>query len=156
VVLDVPQLLRSAREGSKASALPATDDVSKPAPYRILVAEDSITSRMLVKATLETAGYRVVTAVDGMDAWARLRSQAFDLLVSDVEMPRLDGFALTTRLRADPATAQLPVVLVTSLEKTEDRDKGLDCGADAYVVKSSFDQDKLLDTVRRLIGRAVA
>jgi two-component system chemotaxis sensor kinase CheA len=125
-----------------------------PAPAEtrtILVAEDSITSRMLLKGILESAGYNVRIAVDGMEAFTLLRAERFDLVVSDVEMPRLNGFDLTTRIRADKKLAELPVVLVTALETREDRERGIDAGANAYLVKSSFDQSNLLEAVRRLI-----
>jgi two-component system chemotaxis sensor kinase CheA len=117
----------------------------------ILVAEDSITSRALLKSILESAGYAVTTAVDGMEAYTALKTTAFDLLVSDVEMPRMDGFGLTARVRADKQLAELPVVLVTALESREHRERGIDVGANAYIVKSSFDQSNLLEIVRRLI-----
>ncbi len=105
---------------------------------------------MLLKGILESAGYRVKTAVDGAEAYTFLRTDKFDLVVSDVEMPRLNGFDLTARIRADKKLARLPVVLVTALESREDRERGIDVGADAYIVKSSFDQSNLLDAVRRL------
>ena len=123
---------------------------AKAATKSILIAEDSITSRMLLKGILEGAGYRVKTAVDGMDAFTILRAERFDLVVSDVEMPRLNGFDLTARIRADRKLAELPVVLVTALESREDRERGIDVGASAYLVKSSFDQSNLLEAVRRL------
>lgn len=117
----------------------------------VLVAEDSITSRLLLKGVLEACGYRVKTAVDGMEALTLLRTEPFDLLVSDVEMPRLNGFDLVTRVRADRKLAELPVVLVTALATREDRERGVEVGADAYLVKSNFDQSNLLETVRRLL-----
>jgi two-component system, chemotaxis family, sensor kinase CheA len=117
----------------------------------ILVAEDSITSRMLVKGILESAGYAVKTAVDGAEAFALLRTEHFDLVVSDVEMPRLNGFDLTAKIRADKELADLPVVLVTALETREDRERGVDVGANAYLVKSNFNQSDLIEAVRRLI-----
>ncbi len=120
-------------------------------PQRLLIAEDSFTSRGLLKAILEGAGYRVATANDGLEAWNALKQGAFDLLVSDVEMPRMDGFTLTSRIRDDRELAQLPVVLVTALHSTEDRARGLEAGANAYLVKSGFEQDSLLDAIRRLI-----
>ena len=86
-----------------------------------------------------------------MEAFAALRTQAFDIVISDVEMPRLNGFGLTARIRADKKLAQLPVILVTALETREDRERGIDAGANAYLVKSSFDQSNLLDTLRRLL-----
>ena len=106
---------------------------------------------MLIKNILESAGYKVTTAVDGMEAFGLLRTESFDLLVSDVEMPRLNGFGLTARIRADKKLGELPVVLVTALETREDRERGVDAGANAYIVKSSFDQSNLIEAVQRLI-----
>jgi two-component system chemotaxis sensor kinase CheA len=114
------------------------------------VAEDSITSRMLLKGILESAGYRVKTAVDGMEAFTALRTERFDALVSDVEMPRLNGFDLTARIRADRTLSELPVILVTALESREHRERGVDVGASAYLVKSDLDQSDLLEALRRL------
>ncbi len=118
----------------------------------ILVAEDSITSRLLLMGILESAGYIVKTAVDGLEAYTALRTAQFDLVVSDVEMPRLNGFDLTARIRADRKLAALPVILVTALEKREDRERGVEAGANAYLVKSSLDQSNLLEAVRRLVS----
>ncbi len=148
-ILNVADLLKSARKTGGASA-PAPAAAKTSESGAILVAEDSITSRMLLKGILESAGYRVKTAVDGAEAYTFLRTDKFDLVVSDVEMPRLNGFDLTARIRADKKLARLPVVLVTALESREDRERGIDVGADAYIVKSSFDQSNLLDAVRRL------
>jgi two-component system chemotaxis sensor kinase CheA len=149
-ILNVADLLKSARRtGSSAARVAAA---AKPAEATtVLVAEDSITSRMLIKSILESAGYKVKTAVDGMEAFTLLRAEKFDLVVSDVEMPRLNGFDLTARIRADKKLAELPVVLVTALETREDRERGIDVGANAYIIKSSFDQSNLLDAVRRLV-----
>jgi two-component system chemotaxis sensor kinase CheA len=148
-ILDVTQLIRSARRApvqrASASAPPAT----AAAAVRVLIAEDSITSRMLLKSILESAGYSVKTAVDGLEALTLLRSETFDILVSDVEMPRLDGFALTARVRADRQLAELPVVLVTALASREDRERGVEVGANAYLVKSELDQSNLLEALRR-------
>jgi two-component system chemotaxis sensor kinase CheA len=116
------------------------------------VVEDSITSRTLLKNILESAGYCVSTAVDGVDGYTTLKTGAFDLVVSDVEMPRMDGFGLTARIRADKQFTRLPVVLVTALGSREHRERGIDAGANAYIVKSSFDQSNLLEVVQRLIG----
>ena len=123
------------------------------AAARILVVDDSITSRSLEQSVLSAAGYQVVTAVDGAEAWRTLERQEFALVVSDVEMPRLDGFGLCERIRATERTASMPVILVTSLDESAHRARGLEVGADAYITKSSFDQDTLLDTVRMLLGR---
>lgn len=130
----------SVRQASSASAL-----------KRVLVVEDSITSRLLLKHILEGAGYQVTTAVDGLEALSQLRQEDFDAVVSDIEMPQMDGLALTERIRANPKTEDMPVILVTSLQSPEEKERGLRAGADAYVVKGSFDQDNLLTTIRRLI-----
>ncbi len=150
-ILNVPDLLNSALRPLSRNAV-AHSQKRQPAPRKaILLAEDSITSRSLLKNILESAGYTVSTAVDGLEALTALRSGVFDLLVSDVEMPRMDGFALTGAVRADPRLSELPVVLVTSLESRQHRERGVEAGANAYIVKSSFDQDNLLEVVRRLI-----
>jgi two-component system chemotaxis sensor kinase CheA len=149
-VLNVADLLKSGRHAGSPVRLVAERTPAPPEAKRILVAEDSITSRMLLKGILESAGYRVKTVVDGMEAFAALRAERFDALVSDVEMPRLNGFDLTARVRADRALAELPVVLVTALETREHRERGLDVGANAYLVKSNLDQSNLLEALRRL------
>lgn len=151
-ILNVADLLRSA---VKVVAAPVATQVDKQEAVvetkSIVVVEDSITSRALLQSILESAGYKVVTAVDGIDALTRLKTERFDLVVSDVEMPRMDGFDLTLKIRADKALAPLPVILVTALESREHRERGVDAGANAYIVKSSFDQSNLLEIVRRLI-----
>jgi two-component system chemotaxis sensor kinase CheA len=153
-VLHVPDLLRSAvrqaaaPQPARADAHNGRDDA---AARKLLVAEDSITSRTLLKGILEGAGYQVETAADGVEALAALRRGGFDLVVSDVDMPRLNGFGLTAKLRADRKLAELPVVLVTALDSREDREHGIDVGASAYIVKSSFDQGHLLEVVERLL-----
>jgi two-component system chemotaxis sensor kinase CheA len=121
---------------------------------RILVADDSITTRTLEQSVLESAGYQVFTAVNGEDAWETLEREGADALVADVEMPRMDGFALCRRVRSSERFRELPIVLVTGLESAADRARGLEAGADAYIVKSSFDQASLLDAVHQLIGDA--
>ena len=150
-VLNVPDLMKSAVRS--ITAVRAAEKVEKePARTgRILVAEDSITARILIKNILETAGYQVATAVDGTDAFTQLRSGEFDLVVSDVDMPRMSGFELTARIRDDKKLGELPVVLVTALESREDRERGIEVGANAYIVKSSFDQSNLLEVIRRLL-----
>jgi two-component system, chemotaxis family, sensor kinase CheA len=150
-ILNVADLLKSARRLGRPFLRPVAATTGGTAAKSILVAEDSITSRMLLKGILESAGYVVKTAVDGVDALTLLRMQTFDLVVSDVEMPRLNGFDLTRTIRADKKLAELPVVLVTALETREDRERGIDVGANAYIVKSSFDQSNLLEAVGRLV-----
>jgi two-component system chemotaxis sensor kinase CheA len=151
-VLNVHDLLRSAlRQDFPARPTRNLTSMAAPARKSILIAEDSITARTLFKHVLEAAGYRVRTAVDGLDAWGLLTGEDFDLVVSDVEMPRMSGFDLTAKIRQDTRMGDVPVILITSLETREDRERGLDVGASAYIVKKSFDQSDLLDTISRLI-----
>lgn len=150
-ILHPGDLYASALATTGSSLARRAEDGAAERPRRLLIAEDSFTSRGLLKAILEDAGYRVTTVNDGLDAWNALKQEAFDLLVTDVEMPRMDGFALTSRLRADPELAELPVILVTALESSEDRARGLEAGANAYLAKSGFGRDSLLDAIRRLI-----
>lgn len=119
---------------------------------RILVVDDSITTRTLEQSILEAAGYDVRTAVDGADGWKVLQEHGCDVVVADIEMPRMDGFALCEAIRGSKRFKQLPVVLVTALESPEHRARGLEVGADAYIGKSSFDQQNLLDTINQLVG----
>lgn len=118
---------------------------------KILVVDDSFTSRGLLKSIIEAAGYQVTTANDGHEAWNILKQTSFDLLVSDIEMPKMDGFVLTSKIRSDHSLQELPVILVTALQSPEDQTRGLEAGANAYLVKSSFEQDSLLDAIARLL-----
>ena len=154
VILNTADLLRSAVRVAEAGG---TRFTGTPEPgvkqhvRNILVADDSVTSRMLLKNIIESAGYSVVTAVDGADAITALKSREFDLLVSDVEMPRMDGFELTAKIRADKKLAELPVILVTALGSREHQERGIDVGANAYIVKSSFDRSNLIEVIRKLL-----
>ncbi len=147
-ILNVSDLMISAAKGSPAHTGTLAAEPQKK--ISILVVEDSITSRTLLKTILESAGYEVATAVDGVDAFTALKSREYDLVVSDVEMPRMNGFDLAAKIRADRKLSELPVVLVTALESRRDRERGMDVGADAYIVKSSFEHSNLLEVVRRL------
>jgi chemotaxis protein histidine kinase CheA len=120
---------------------------------RVLVVEDSVGVRELERAILEAAGYDVDTAVDGLDGAARLRDEPADLVLSDVEMPGMDGFTLTRTIRETRGWEHVPVLIMTSRGSPEDQRAGLDAGANAYLLKSEFDQAELIDTVRRLVGR---
>jgi chemotaxis protein histidine kinase CheA len=120
---------------------------------RVLVVEDSLGVRELQRSILESAGYDVVTAVDGLDGAARLQGGPVDLVLSDVEMPGMDGFTLTRTIRRTRGWENVPVVIMTSRGDDADRRAGLDAGADAYLLKREFDQRALVDTVRRLVGR---
>ncbi|MBC7473296.1 MAG: response regulator [Candidatus Sericytochromatia bacterium] len=117
----------------------------------ILIAEDSITSRTLLKNILETSGYDVTTTVDGYEAYLILIQKTFDLVISDVEMPRMTGFELTKKIRETEKIANIPVILVTSLSSKEHKEKGIEVGANAYIVKTEFDQENLLQIIPKLI-----
>ena len=142
------QPLVRAGEPAKAAPEPASE------PPNVLVVEDSLAVRELQRSILEAAGYRVETAHDGRAALDRLeRDETIDLVLTDVDMPNLDGIALTEAIRAHPIHSTLPVVVVTSRGEEDDRRRGMEAGADAYMVKRGFDQHVLLETVERLIGR---
>ncbi|MEO5904483.1 MAG: response regulator [Gemmatimonadaceae bacterium] len=149
LVVDVPALLANRASNQSANFAPARVVVRR----RILIVDDSITTRSLEESVLGASGYDVKTAVDGAQAWEILQNGEWDLVVSDIEMPRMDGIELCRKIRESSRTQSLPVILVTSLDKADDRMRGLAAGADAYITKSSFDQDVLLDTIRQLIGR---
>lgn len=123
-----------------------------PVKKVVLVVDDSITTRTLEQSVLESAGYQVLTAVDGADGWKLLQERGCDIVVTDVEMPRMDGFALCEAIRSSKRLKSLPVVLVTALETPEHRSRGLQVGADAYLGKSSFDQKNLLEVIDQLVG----
>lgn len=150
-ILNVHELLDTAFSMRTETAPPAAARQESRKKKRILIVEDSVTSRTLLKSILSAAGYEVQTAVDGIEGYTMLKSEPFDCVVSDVEMPRLDGFGLTERIRQDPALARLPVILVTGLESREHKEKGIAVGANAYITKSGFAQNNLLETIRRFI-----
>jgi two-component system chemotaxis sensor kinase CheA len=145
--------LRLARAGARAGAVAGHE---RPAATvsrrrRVLVVDDSLTTRMLERGILEAAGYDTLVAGDGAEALGLLAREAVDLVISDVEMPNLDGFGLTAAIRRDERLRHLPVVLVTSLDDPEHRERGVSAGADAYLGKRTFDQGQLLDTIGRLL-----
>ncbi len=149
-VLRVPALLRGARElkegvGVKPAAVERRE-------ITILVVDDSVNTREIEKNILEAYGYAVVMAEDGMEAYEKAMERRYDAVITDVEMPRLDGFSLTERLRRDENYRDTPIIIVTSREKEEDKRRGIAVGANAYIVKGSFEQSNLLDTVQNLVG----
>lgn len=150
LILRPADLLRSIRESPRP---PMSSHMPEETPHQpvVLVVDDSITTRTMEKNLLEAAGYQVMVAVDGIEAWTFLKSERVDLVVSDVDMPRMDGLELTAKIRADRDMADLPVILVTALESRDDKERGLEVGANAYLVKSSFDQSNLLEFIRRLL-----
>jgi two-component system, chemotaxis family, sensor kinase CheA len=150
MVLNPQDLVKSALKGSTSGAIVErlTEVRTKT---RVLLVEDSIPIRTQVKRILESAGYDVTAAVDGLDGFNKLRSGQFDAVVSDVEMPNLTGLELTARIRQYSEYDELPVILVTTLAKEEDKRRGADAGANAYLTKGDFDQSLLLNTLRRLV-----
>lgn len=150
MVLNPYDLLKTLRK-EFVVVVPKTLEEQPVAKKVVLLAEDSITTRTQEKRILEGAGYEVVTAVDGMDAYNKLGSRTFDAVVSDIMMPNMTGLMLTAKIRAHKKYADLPIILVTSLASEDDQRRGLEAGADAYISKPSFDQQALLDCLARLI-----
>jgi two-component system chemotaxis sensor kinase CheA len=150
LVLDTPDLVQ---EALKTTGTTPPVAYANPAASRILVVEDSVTSRTFLQMLLERDGYQVQTATDGIKALGMLKEQLFDLVVSDVDMPRMSGFTLTEKIRADRRLSGIPVVLVTSLDSKEDEQHGIGIGADAYVIKSGFEKNNLQTIVRDLIKK---
>ncbi len=119
---------------------------------KILLVEDQMTTRLLEKSILEAAGFQVETAEDGTIALEKLKHTPFDLVITDVQMPKMDGFTLTATLKKDERFSHIPIIIVTSLEREEERKQGLQAGADAFLLKKSFNQESLIQTIRTLIG----
>jgi chemotaxis protein histidine kinase CheA len=147
---DIAERTRGVRHQVASVPTLGTGPNAKP---RVLIVEDSIGVRELERVILEGAGYQVTTAVDGLDGAAKLRAEPADLVVSDVEMPGMDGFTLTRTIRRTKGWEDVPVILMTSRNDDADKRAGLEAGATAYLFKQDFDQHELVDTVRRLIGR---
>jgi len=156
-VVNVNDVLSSAHLlGSNADALEARRARKAKAgtgasTKKILVTDDSITSRVLLKNILESNDYQVEVANDGEDAWQKLQTKRFDLLITDVEMPKMSGFELTKKVRTESTFSDIPIIVVTSLASLEDRKTGVEVGASAYFVKSNFEKSNLIDMVKRLI-----
>jgi two-component system chemotaxis sensor kinase CheA len=148
LVLDPPELIQ---ESLRTGSLSAPVAGSRKAAPSILVVEDSVTSRAFLQMLLEREGYQVMTAMDGVEAFGILKEHEPDIVVSDVDMPRMNGFVLTEKIRSDNRLSGIPVVLVTSLDSAADQNHGIAVGADAYVVKSSFEKSSLLAVIRRLL-----
>ena len=152
LILNAAELVRATLGQTPTQMLSvALAEQPSEAKKHLLVVDDSVTTRTLVQSILEAAGYEVTTAADGMEAWQILREKEADLVVSDVEMPRMDGCALTEAIRGSKRLRSLPVILVTALESEQDKVRGLDAGADAYLVKSAFDQTNLIHAIERLL-----
>jgi two-component system chemotaxis sensor kinase CheA len=153
IVLDANDLVRvasgDALPARNRQVVAANDPVMRR--LRVLVVDDSITTRTLEKNILETVGFEVYVAVNGLEAWTQLPEINPDVIISDVEMPHMTGLELARRVKTDPRTQDIPLILLTSLGKPEQREAGLNAGADAYLVKSRFDQAELLATIQSVI-----
>ena len=158
LVLEAAGLIERARRmdnGDRSQEAAGGGGHEETVPQRaasILVVDDALTVRELQRSIFENAGYSVRVAVNGEEALVEISHERPDLVLTDVQMPRMDGFELTEAIRKQPALASLPVIILTSRGSDEDRRRGLDVGADGYIVKSGFDQAALLSAVERLLG----
>ncbi|MBF0521428.1 MAG: hybrid sensor histidine kinase/response regulator [Candidatus Omnitrophica bacterium] len=152
VILDVEDLILNSHLSHPAVSGRKTEKIKKAKEKRILVCDDNLSTREIEKSIIESAGYIVDTAVDGMDGLERIAKTKYDLVVTDVEMPRMTGLELCEQIKISDERKDIPVIIVTSLEKEEHKRRGMVAGAAAYIVKTSFDQSNLLDTIERLIG----
>ena len=151
-VLDPPGLIQRARQTARVLTPVPSARHSQPAHRRILVVDDALTVRELQRSILQRAGFDVRVATDGRQALTMLGEEPADLVLTDIEMPNMDGFALTEAIRAQPALTNLPVLILSSRSSDADRQRGLDVGADGYIIKNSFDEASLLAAVNRLLG----
>jgi two-component system chemotaxis sensor kinase CheA len=151
LVVQPAELLEAAQSHRTCQPPAVSPVVEQAGPAKVLIVDDSFTTRTLEKNILEAQGYEVSVAIDGVEALSQLRQQKFALVISDIEMPRMDGFALLEQMKADRRLASTPVILVTSRDRQEDQQHGLDLGADAYIVKRKFDHQELLKTIRQVL-----
>jgi len=158
LIVDVDDMVRSIEKlvsGGRLSkvqrnAASATARANK----RVLVVDDSLTVRELERKVLESRGYEVDVAVDGMDGWNAVRTGSYDLVLSDVDMPRMDGIELVTLIKKDASLKSLPVMIISYKDREEDRRRGLEAGANYYLTKGSFHDETLMNAVVDLIGEA--
>jgi two-component system sensor histidine kinase and response regulator WspE len=158
LIVDVEDLIRSVEKSIEAGTLAGVQSSVGGETLkkfkRVLVVDDSLTVREVEKKLLQTRGYEVEIAVDGMDGWNAVRSGHFDLVVTDVDMPRMDGIEFVTLIKKDPNLKSLPVMIVSYKDRAADRRRGLEAGADYYLAKASFHDEALLQAVIKLIGEA--
>ncbi|HEY9198960.1 MAG TPA: response regulator, partial [Gammaproteobacteria bacterium] len=158
LIIDVDDLLRSIDiliAGGRLDKIRREGETAKKrAAKRILVVDDSITVREVERNMLVNRGYDVEVAVDGMDGWNAVRTGEYDLVISDIDMPRMNGFEFVGLIKNDPHLKVLPVMIVSYKDREEDRRRGLEAGADYYLTKGSFHDETLLDAVADLIGQA--
>jgi two-component system chemotaxis sensor kinase CheA len=152
IILNPGDLIRSTRNVQTADIVirEGRADIIENSDIRILVVDDSITTRTLEKNILEAAGYDVITATDGVQALKHLDNHSIDCVVADIQMPQMDGITLTQRIRDSNEYSALPIILVTSIEDRDTRERGMMAGANSYIIKRGFDQAELLETIRQL------
>eukprot|EP01022_Parablepharisma_sp_SALTPOND_P029437 TRINITY_DN734_c3_g4_i1.p1 TRINITY_DN734_c3_g4~~TRINITY_DN734_c3_g4_i1.p1 ORF type:complete len:766 (-),score=331.94 TRINITY_DN734_c3_g4_i1:1766-4063(-) len=161
LILDVADMLRTVEKLTASGRLQTVDqdsaaEATGAARKKVLVVDDSLTVRELERKMLSNRGYQVTVAVDGMDGWNAVRAEHFDLVITDIDMPRMDGIELVGLIRAAPSLQALPVMIVSYKDREEDRQRGLEAGADHYFTKSSFHDESLLQAVTDLIGEATS
>ena len=157
LIIDVEDVFRSLDQlisGNRLMRIGRADDMKERKTKRILVADDSITVREVERKMLTSRGYEVDVAVDGMDAWNTIRANDYDLVVSDIDMPRMNGFELVSLIKNDPNLHNIPVIIVSYKDREEEKNKGLEVGADFYLTKGSFQDEALINAVLDLIGKA--
>ena len=156
-VLSVPDLMENAKIGAvrRKDVLSPKDTLpvfEQPVVKSVLVVEDSVMVRELERNILESAGYQVDVAIDGIDGVEKLEQKSYDLVVSDIQMPRMDGYEFISKFKSDERHKHIPAIIISTLAKEEEKRKGFEAGADKYIVKSAFDKDTLLTAVESLIG----
>lgn len=153
LILDIPEIIQQGKSVKKEKIVSAKVEELRKEEEKVnlLFVEDSLTAREIGKSILEANGYDVEVAVDGMEALEKLKKAKFDLVITDIEMPRLDGFSLIEKMKQDDEYKNIPVIIVTTREKEEDKRRGMEVGADAYIVKSQFNQEELLNCIKRLV-----
>jgi len=151
LVLNPTGIIEAFEHSNGKLAFAMARPAAKEHVHRILVVDDSITTRTLERSILEAHGYQVRIAVDGLEALEQLRTESVDLVIADIQMPRMDGFALLAEIKRDPRLSQIPVIIVSSLERGQEQERGLALGADAYIVKRKFDQQELLDAIQQIL-----
>jgi len=159
LIFDVDDLFRSIDiilSGGRLNKLARDQQDQTPVKTnkRVLVVDDSITVREVERNLLQSKGYQVEVAVDGMDGWNAARTSTYDLIVSDIDMPRMNGFEFVSMLKGDERLRGVPVIIVSYKDRKEDRQRGLEVGADYYLTKGSFHDDSLIEAVVDLIGEA--
>ena len=156
LIVDVADMAMSIHklvsQGALQSAQSAHRDGDAARRKRILLVDDSLTVRELERQLLTHRGYEVEVAVDGLDGWNAARAGHFDLVISDIDMPRMDGIEFVSLVKKHPRMQSTPVIIVSYKDREQDRQRGLEAGADYYLTKGSFHDDRLMDAVVDLIG----